>query len=706
MFACDKYKTAQFECAKAGCPNMISGSVIYNASEFLDDGYEDQFRRIKGVVINPNLYQQKPQAMEMHVHSDDTGALVCEEQSVPLTEQERHEYFCESCTKNMHNHKLWDKNTQERYLEQFRRHHKDKHIVVPHSDREQSLLNGSQLEIRVLGPGLALTSGWKEFRAMELKMDLSMYTRAPNPRMPKHVRQDSVLPVKLYGENALDTTGIEIENDYATYSTLLGVFNDGQPVGRCELRVCPSQIANQHREIIDVMLIRHLYIDEQFRERGIGHAVLSYAVRFARRLNEEFGTHTDKLVMRTSTSNATMNRLARSCGFVCQWDGNANGSGYTWTYSLRQSLFQACQTNKDTRFLQHLELPTHVKTRRDMRFAFVYSFQNELHTATHAIKIPCPTWNCSDDISDAIYKIYDFIESTNKYPAHAEWFEQQARFYQSLSNDEHLSLLTYAYHGDEIINEYMQYSTINCGKNKRTPSWYYYAIDSYNYVLFQPQICRIHPDLFIPDDCKRIGGHIPNGKCTCSNFPNMKNITIAISKWKSEKWKPVLEVYMEDMRVLFAKAPRLRFPITTYRGEKQDYKFPHLRQSSARNCKRIISTSLDASVAAFFSHSHKNDEEMYLPPGTIYKIVWPVGSQLIVTLGSNPNHDIMESEVRAFQPLFHVPQDAPSDEKICVPYMRDNTDTGKKDRASVTYNIVCMQAMLRPEPVLCAAVQT
>ena len=693
VFACDKHKTGQFKCAKPGCPNMISGTVIYNASEFLDDGYDGPHRSIKGVVVNPNLYQRKPQETQLQVNTDD----MYEEKLVPLTEQERHEYYCESCTKSMRNSRPWDKKTEERYLEQFRRHHKDRHLVVPPSDREQTLLNGSLLEIRVLGPGLAPTSGWREFQAMEFQMDLSMYTRAPNPQMPKHVRQKSVLPVKLYSEDALHATGVEIKDDYATYSTLLGVFNNGQPVGRCELRVSPSQIASQRREIIDVMLIRHLYVDAPYRERGIGHAVLSYAVKFARRLNEEFGTRTDRLVLKTNTRDAAMNRLVRSSGFVCQWDRNANAFGYTWTYSLRQTLAQACQVNKDNRFLQHLRIPTYVRTRRDMRFAFVYNFQNELHTARHSIEIPCPTWDCSDDINVAIYKIYDFIESANQHPAHGSWLEEQASFYQSLSNDEHLSILTYAYHGDEIINEYLQYGTINRGKQKRAPSWYCHAIDSYHYVLFQPQMHRLYPDLFIPDDCKRIGGHLPHGKCSCSNFPNMKNITAAMSKWKSEKWRPLIELYMEDMRVLYAKAPRLRFPMTTYRGEKQEYKFPHLRQSSARDCKRIISTSLDASVAAFFSHAHKNDEEMYLPPGTIYKITWPVGAQLIVTLGSNPNCDMMESEVRAFQPLFHVPHDAAPDEKICVPYMRDNEDTGKKDRAAVTYNVVCMEALLRPE---------
>ena len=86
---------------------------------------------------------------------------------------------------------------------------------------------------------------------------------------------------------------------------------------------------------------------------------------------------------------------------------------------------------------------------------------------------------------------------------------------------------------------------------------------------------------------------------------------------------------------------------------------------------------------------------MYLPPGVIYKITWPAGSQLLVTLGSNPNYDIMESEVRAFRPLFTVPPNVPPDEHIYVPYLRTDDDTEKQYHSSVTYNIVCMDVLLR-----------
>jgi len=673
---------------------MISATVIYNASEFLDDGYDDQHRRIKGVVINPNIYQRKAQETNVHVEHDASGGVVRVEEKVPLTEQERHEYYCESCTQSMHNKRPWNKKIEERYLEQFRRHHKDRHLVVPHSERCSTLPNGGLLEIRVLGPGLEVSSGWGDLRAMELKMDLSVYSGAARHLMPKHIRQNSVLPVKLYREDASDAMGVEIEEDYRTYSTLLGVFINAQAVGRCELRVCPAQIAHQGKEIVDIMLIQHLYIDEGFRQRGIGRAVLSYAIKLARRLNQEFGTRTDKMTMKTNASNVEMNRLAQSSGFLCEWDRHAGGHGYVWTYSLRRSLSDACQVNKQTRFLQHLALPVYVKTRRDMRFAFIYNYQNKLHTAKHAIEIPCPTWDCSEDITIPIYKIYDFIESTNEHMARASWLDEQAAFYQTLSTDDHISILTFSYHGDEIINEYLERGTVNCEKQKRAPSWYCHAIDGYNYVLFQPQVFRMHPDLFIPDGCKRIGGHLPDGRCSCSNMPNMKKITTTMCRWKLQDWKPVIELYMEDMRLLYARAPRLRVPMTTYRGERHNYKFPHLRHSSARDCKRIISTSLDASVAAFFSHSHKTEDDMYLPPGVIYKITWPAGSQLLVTLGSNPNYDIMESEVRAFRPLFTVPQNVPPDEHIYVPYLRHDDDTDKKYHSSVTYNIVCMDVLL------------
>ena len=133
-----------------------------------------------------------------------------------------------------------------------------------------------------------------------------------------------------------------------------------------------------------------------------------------------------------------------------------------------------------------------------------------------------------------------------------------------------------------------------------------------------------------------------------------ERISLIVRQWDTDKWAPVMDQYITDLRDLYERAPSLKYPMISYRGEQKKHVFGNLATSEANTEKRIISSSLDPSVAAFFTYELHNPEKYTVGPGTIYTITWPAGSKLLMTLGTNLTADLMETEVRALQPRFRL----------------------------------------------------
>ncbi len=62
----------------------------------------------------------------------------------------------------------------------------------------------------------------------------------------------------------------------ASVDTVLVALSDGHPAGFASLRVIPQiETAHPHAELSDI------YVDERFRRRGVGRALMSHAERLA-----------------------------------------------------------------------------------------------------------------------------------------------------------------------------------------------------------------------------------------------------------------------------------------------------------------------------------------------------------------------------------------------------------------------------------------
>ena len=49
---CQEHKTGVLKCATSEFGNLVSAQLVFGASKFLDDGYDDKDRPVAAVMIN------------------------------------------------------------------------------------------------------------------------------------------------------------------------------------------------------------------------------------------------------------------------------------------------------------------------------------------------------------------------------------------------------------------------------------------------------------------------------------------------------------------------------------------------------------------------------------------------------------------------------------------------------------------------------
>ena len=626
------YHKAGFQCATPGCTHHVQVQKIYGPSEFLDTGYAD--RQVLGVAVDPAITQRTPQVYREVTQPDANGILQTVMRPCPRTEKEKHQYLCQACSSQIVTKRERARGHESLLMEARLRRHKAKHILVPENDRKR-LIYGKQVEIRVLGPGL----GGDDLVLLD-NLRNSCLSIVPQTQdiIPAH-QASAVLPVKLYGEESLLHTGVAKKKDRTTYGVTLGVYVDGVLQGQCELGLHSGETQLKNTVLVKTMMIGNFFLNPSVRGLGISRFLMSYVIDLSRFLKTEFGTHISHLLMTVSPHNSAMNAVAEKHGFTAMWRlDDAMPECNLWVFSLHRSKQEAIEANRQSRFLQQLTLPIAVRYRRDVHFGFVYNFQNQLHAACHAMQIPSPSWHVEEHNSIALYKMNDYLQARNLYPFKEEWLHAQAAFFCSLSADEHLTILTYSYRGDQMINRFMQFGTVHgesCSRvEDRLAEWYCHSIDNLQYILFQPQLRTVYGEEF-----------------AVRNAADVRRIACLLRTWDMPTWKPVMQQYMRDLRDLFHRAPPLLSPMTTYRGEQHAHKYGDLCSAEANTENRVISSSLDASVGALFAQPMQG-YAWRQAPGTIYAINWPVGTKLIFTLGANVTINIMECEVRALQPHF------------------------------------------------------
>jgi len=153
-----------------------------------------------------------------------------------------------------------------------------------------------------------------------------------------------------------------------------------------------------------------------------------------------------------------------------------------------------------------------------------------------------------------------------------------------------------------MLNRYMQYGTVHdatCSRLRdRKAQWYCHSIDSFQYILFQPQLRKVYGDAFTvrdADDVQRIAG--------------------LLRTWDTTLWAPVMDQHLRDLSALYERAPALQSPMTTYRGQQRAHLFGDLCGAQSNTERRVISSSLDASVAAFFAYDIKQVRGAPRPQG-------------------------------------------------------------------------------------------
>ena len=621
---CSEHKVGDFKCATPGCNNLVHGRAVHDASAFLDEGYEN--RKIAGVILDATLYQRPSCATTETVITGSDGQLKTVLRNLPRVGEANHAYLCQACSLKIVG-KPEKSNSVRLYRMRCRlRYDIAKHVIVP-VEKRSCHVNGQFVEIRVLGPGLS------DHDVDKLKVLRTLI----HPNLATNMGTTQ-LPVKVFTEDQLYDTGVEKGKDTEKYRVVLGVLIDGTLRGQCELVLPVDQVESQNKTLLMSMYIENLFLEENFRSQGIGSFVMSYILYFTRFLKTEFGTNLEYLRMHSSPQDQAANAIALKNGFFRVGDPSDD---YNWFYLLRTSHEEAIAHNQKTRFLQYLKLPIVVKHKRNVLFGFIYNYQNRLHAATHTLQIPSATHYVNDDESIAMYKISDYLMSQNKFPFRDDWMQEQATFFLSLSHEEHITILTYSYRGDQMVNRYMQFGTVHnaasVNMKDRTSDWYCNTFDAFQYLLFQTQLSKVYGESF-----------------TVRCVDDVYRIAKILRTWHTNMWTPVMEQYISDLRDLYARAPALKFPMISYRGEQSGHIYGDLSKTESNTEKRIISSSLDPSVAAFFTYVLKSYDKYNIGPGSIYTITWPVGTKLILTLGSNPTYDVMESEVRALHPRFRV----------------------------------------------------
>jgi len=654
---CLEHKEAVLKCATPECENLVRTQLIFGGSEFLDNGYDSANRPVAGVLVDAEVCKRKPQQyvrkeLSMTGTNSETRPVL---NRIPLTEKETHEYYCQCCTSNMYvaGAEASVITGKVRGLASiFDRHHTDKHFVVP-QEMKHTVIKGHNIEIRVIGPGMS--AHLDEFENMDRQMQVAVYGEE-RPHLDCKLATVR-LPVKKLQD--LDHTGLEKKKHNSTYGSLLGLFVDGELKGRCILQLLQYQVQSKGKLPCDTLMINRIFVDESTRtlRLGLGQLMLSYCIKMARLLNHDFGNTITKITLCTKPENIAMNTVALKSGFVMHYNAESDPFGNVWDFSLNTCVEEACQNNRQTRFYQHLQPPVSVHTRRVINFAFVFNYENTLHTALHSILTPrCSEWIDYEE-TVACYKIYEHIESRNQYCPSDAWMVSQSIFFQSLSKDEHLTLLTHSTYGEELANMFTQihsaqdFEKMHC--YKRSADWYVLSIDSLQYLMFQTQICRVF-------------GYSRN-----LSAEDIKRISFEMTTWGAPQWQRVLDMYMGNMQKLFLKAPPLLHPMTSYRGESRS---ATLRSPLAVHTRiNMMCSSLDASVAALHAHepllSYKTQEV-----GTIHKITWPVGTRLIFALGSLADTNRMELYAHNVVLLCVAATEPP--EGVCVTWERTKPSLG------------------------------
>ena len=602
MYNCARYKTDIIACATPDCPHKVHATLVRGGLSYLDTQHHPSV--IAGVSIDNLKYKQRPNI---------------------TSEAQLHEYYCESCSLRMYADEPMA--PPNRYVDRSRLEHKQrfeqfenmeqKCMHIPENMSTMTLLEDhSVVRIRALG------KGYDQAATRDISEDASKSIYGPfgGTSFPRLFRlEKSVLAVKHDVQK--NAHGLDKEMDGVDYNTVFGIFHGQAVCGIFEMGLNYAATASRGITPIRSLELHHIFLGEALRRKGIGRFVLNFAKQYAMLLNREFAMMLSTVELITREENDSMNSTAGKCGFVLRWNKTNPHFQNHWILHLPANALEAQLSEQATAFWQHIRIPPAVTSRTEIMFAYVYGFEQSLCTARTSVQIPgCASWAHTDEALD-FYRVYAEFERQTPQNVDGAWLEQQALFVQALSHEELMTLYTYDYGGDKMLQCFL-HTTDNelpyaMGKQ------FYHTVHGISFVLFQAQIRKIYPS-------------------QCAHL-STRTLAKTVCTWNRPEWTPVLEEYLSDLEALFGKAPVLTRKLSTY-GVR-----PACNMNNLETPEPVPAFSIDASIAAKSWHTLGR---MRKKESSIFAIAWQPGSRLIFTPGLDLNKLAMTMQVRAFRPLF------------------------------------------------------
>lgn len=266
----------------------------------------------------------------------------------------------------------------------------------------------------------------------------------------------------------------------------------------------------------------------------------------------------------------------------------------------------------------------------ELRVGFAFMHDGEIRKALVTTQLPGERHLHTDEKQNAFdWAAYALLEPANKHRFTPEWLDEQIEFMRGMSDADIHTLLNYMAGGDMLVNCHTLYQAALVptdspfGARMPKAHWYLQHVWGGNeHLLFEGQLRR-----------------------TLGIEGSKQKLAHELASLDKEKMDMVLDTFIEDMRLLFQRAPVLRQPMTVYRGEAALHEhIPYKNLPLARvSTSRFLSCSLDASSACKFARDHTVERGLK-SVGTLYRITLPVGTPVIFSAGMQTWRGVFECE--------------------------------------------------------------
>ncbi len=194
-----------------------------------------------------------------------------------------------------------------------------------------------------------------------------------------------------------------------------------------------------------------------------------------------------------------------------------------------------------------------------------------------------------------------------------EWYNACDTYIENLTGREKYILARYTRHGDEVVNALLR-DPEGFNTNERAHSLLFDMMPTENAMLYAMQLV----DLRDPDNHYEYVNYrgVPHvleyRELETFEEEYLAGVPTTSKAETMEKIKPLVYMFIEDLRDILWRAPRLEKPLQVFRATNTDYlKSPYEAQQIAG----FLSTSLDASFGEFYN-KNKYIYQLTLQPGT------------------------------------------------------------------------------------------